>query len=198
MNTYTFLSLLSWLSSIWLICCVVSFLLPESTIQQRIYSLSVAGAGNGTYTQIITSKGRGAYTIETAASLHLKKFVYHYDYTFNSSESWKAGKYLTSQAKRNDNGDNQAFTLAGAKTDWTSSFWTLPPHLGDLKVFDLDSGNVTACKLAHIGPDQFGEHYRLTGGLEAELWFDADNRLARRVFTRKGRLATIALDHVKE
>lgn len=198
MTTTQFLSVLSGLSAFWCILCIVSFFLPETTIQQRTYSLSVAGAGSGTYSQIITSRGRGGYTIETSASLHLKKLIYHYDYTFSSSESWKAGRYITSQSQRNDNGDNQAYNLAENKTDWTSSFWTLPPHLGDLKVFDLDSGTFAQCKLAYLGTDQFGEHYRLSGGLENELWFDKDNRLARRVFTRKGRLATISLDHVKE
>lgn len=168
---------------------------PRAKSQTRRYTVAVEGAGTGVYSQTISENPDGTVAVQASSNLDVKKFGFRYHYDFSGSETWKGCDCLRSVARKNDNGSVSDFAKAAA-CDWTTSFWKLPDKTGNLVVFDLDTGRYEQCVLTKLGQDGRGTHYRLSGGIQSDLWFDAEGRLTQRSFTRKGRPATVSLNGV--
>ena len=178
---------------------LLCFSWPQLTFGQtqvRQFSVTIDGAGTGIYSQTIKDDSRtGVVTLSCSCAVHLKKFVVHYDYTIDTVETWRNGVMTQATCARNDNGAVLKFQAAGQV--WNSSYHELPhADWKHLPVLDMDTNTVQQCQLRKIGKDQFGEHYQLTGGLQADLWYDAQGRLCRRTMMRKGRLTTLSLTGV--
>ncbi|WP_296645022.1 DUF6134 family protein [Roseinatronobacter sp.] len=111
-----------------------------------------------------------------------------YSFKHSSIETWKAGKLQQLQSATQDDGEPHQLSTAG-KGVLPASLWnddivksgtlmnTIDGHIMNIRVADLGmervpvkSGNVTA------------HHYRLSGGLERDLWYDGDGNLARVAF----------------
>lgn len=162
--------------------------------QTRNFTVDVAGAGQGSYSQTITAKPDGVTEVDCASTMRIKKFVISYSFDFRAKEIWQRGQVVSVKANRNDNGAVLNINAGGGSCNWTTSFYTLPAGFGDtFSILDLDTNTVQKCRLKYVGKDQWGEHWRVSGPIESDLWFDADNRLVRRTMLRKGRAATVSL-----
>ena len=161
--------------------------------QTRNYTVTIEGAGTGSYTQVIKDNPRtGVVELTCTSTVRIKKFVYHYAYDIEAHETWRNGVCTQASCRRNDNGDVLSFKAMNQV--WTSSYHELPSaDWSKLQVLDMDTNTVQTCQLTLIGKDQYGAHYSLTGGLQADLWYDAQGRLCRRVMLRKGRQTTLSL-----
>lgn len=93
-------------------------------------------------------------------------------------------------------------TLSGDA--WSTSYWTLPPadrRFKPLTLVDSDTGEEHHVQLQVVGKEKMHvgnqpitcTHYRMTGTLAADLWFDERDRLVRREMLRKGRKALLEL-----
>lgn len=161
--------------------------------QVRQFTVTIEGAGTGSYTQTFKENPRtGVVELTCTSTVRIKKFVVKYNYDITATECWRNDIMCHADCTRNDNGDVLQFHAADQV--WTSSYHELPhADWSKLPVLDMDTNTVRLCQLRCVGKDQFGMHYQLTGGLQADLWYDAQGRLCRRVMMRKGRLTTLAL-----
>lgn len=162
--------------------------------QVRNFTVEVQGVGTGSYRQEFFDKQNGATEIVTVSSLRAKVLIASYHYNFTSAETWKQGKLVHATAEKNDNGTVTKMTAGPGQADWVSSFWTLPDkRKGNINIFDFDSGRVVVCTLQFVGVDKTGRHWKVSGGLETDLWYDEDGMLVKRTMLRKGRPATVTL-----
>lgn len=90
---------------------------------------------------------------------------------------------------------------------WSTSYWTLPPadrRMKPLTLVDSDTGEEHQVQLQVVGREKLRvgnqtvpcTHYRMTGTLQADLWFDGRDRLVRREMLRRGRKAVLELTSV--
>lgn len=160
----------------------------------RSYSVAVEGVGTGVYSQSFTDQGDGAIEVLSSSTLRAKKFLVSYSYDFTCTEVWKRGSLVSAVGRKNDNGAILDFKAEAGSCEWVSSFWTLPEkRIGTIRVFDLDTGKVVNCSLAFVGIDKTGRHWKVSGGIEADLWYDQNGRMIQRMMLRKGRQATVTL-----
>jgi hypothetical protein len=78
----------------------------------------------------------------------------------------------------------------------TTSYWRAPIVVGDqpLYLMDADRGTVYSEKVARLpaedltvgGQKMACQHYRLSGTMAADLWFDAQGRLVRQRTVEEG------------
>lgn len=161
----------------------------------RNYSVSIQGAGNGTYQQKITTLANGLTVVESSSEVHFKVLIVKYDYSYRGRETWFNGAMQSCKSQTNDNG-TQSAANATIENDitYSSVYWFSPKGLNisrPINVFDSSSGEVWQARATKI--DGQIDHYRLEGKYPCELWFDVKGRLVKRTMTKQNRLVTVTL-----
>jgi hypothetical protein len=158
------------------------------------------------------------------ADVRLSYLVYTYRYSYQGTEKWKDGRLLSLTSTTND--DGKRFSVAAqAEGDtlrveingqehrtrpdvWTTTCWRSPdPRFRGqaLSLIDADTGKDLPGRLHYLGTSErmvAGQtrpcsHYRVTGGMQAELWFDDQERLVRKESMEDGHRTVIELSRVK-
>lgn len=169
-------------------------LLLIQPFQVRNYSVEVKGVGTGSYRQEHTEKPDGTCEVASSSSLRAKVFLISYRYDFKATETWKDGKLIYASATKDDNGTQTKMSATAGMADWTSSFWTLPDNRnGTIKILDYDTGRIVQCTLKFIEADKTGRHWKVSGGMETDLWFDQNGFLVKRTMLRHGKATTVTL-----
>ncbi|HEX4149008.1 MAG TPA: DUF6134 family protein, partial [Pirellulales bacterium] len=84
----------------------------------------------------------------------------------------------------------------------STNYWRLPPSTaGKFSILESDNGKIYAVDLQRVGPDEIVvenqklpcTRYRLSGDAEADLWFDARNRLVRQQTVEQGHATELRL-----
>jgi hypothetical protein len=133
--------------------------------------------------------------------------VYHYDHM--SVETWKGNQFVSFKSQTDDNGKKHtlAVTVAGdkvqieadgakhaeAKSMLPATFWN-KPALGAQQFFDESIGKPMSVKIADMGDESISvhsakiqaHHYRVSGDLERDLWFDGDKLVRLRLLGTDG------------
>jgi hypothetical protein len=89
-----------------------------------------------------------------------------------------------------------------------SSYWRLPSEKlrnQAISLLDADTGRVMNARLDYVGPGQVmvgGQptncsHFRVTGGAQVELWYDAQERLVRQEWVEDGHKAMLELTRIQ-
>src|SRR5262249_52100734 len=134
--------------------------------------------------------------------------------------TWKDGRLQRFDSKTNDDGKgyNVTASLKGQNLEvqvngqkrvvaagvWATTYWQQPPgqpHAQPMVILDADTGDTIASKLYLIGLEQLvvaGKplnctHYRVTSGMQAELWYDGQGRLVREEAVNDGHRTTLEL-----
>jgi hypothetical protein len=92
---------------------------------------------------------------------------------------------------------------------WLTSYWHLPdPKLRNdtLALLDSDTGKALSAKLQFIGAEKRAiagseatlGHFKLTGEVEVDLWYDGSERLARQEWDEGSHHAVIEVTSVEE
>ncbi len=114
-----------------------------------------------------------------------------YKFKQDSIEKWKAGRLASVQARTDDDGAESAVTKG--ETDLIpASLWNKDLVEQD-ELLNTINGSTVAIQVDMIGAETVdargGEvaatHYRVSGGLQRDLWYDADGVLVRVSFTAK-------------
>jgi hypothetical protein len=197
-----------------------SLLHAQYKSEHRVFKITIEGTEAGTYTQTITTYGEGTTDFVGRSDVKFKVLGFTYQQAFRGQERWKEGKLLHLSSASNDNGDphtlvvnaagDQLKVLEGGKERmirgdvWSTSYWTLPPmeqRKGTVPLIDSDLGTEHQVKLQHMGKVVLivnsqrvtCNHYKVTGPVQADLWFDENERLVRRDMERRGRKVTMML-----
>lgn len=153
-------------------------------------------------------------TTRVANDVHVKLnyvvFVYRYDFT--GYETWRGNRLLSTANRATDGGklyDARAdLDAAGFRVevngrlhtvgliDMTTNYWHPPEVRPDpsLSIMNSDRGTIHKAKVERLAPEvlKFGSqriicaHYRLSGDVQADLWFDGQDRIVRQTGIEEG------------
>lgn len=174
--------------------------------ETRHFQIFVDNRPAGSYFMTIDNRDDGTTVVSARADVRIRYLLVSYHYAYRGTEVWKQGKLATLTSSSDD--DGKRFSVA-AQTDgeslrvnvngaesrmpddvWTTSCWRLPDakhRNGAITVLDVDTGRQIAGNMSYVGTGQLNiagqveqcVHYRVTGGIQLELWYDAQDRLVR-------------------
>src|SRR5262249_1599176 len=154
----------------------------------------------------------------------VKILIKKYVYTCQAREVWKDGRLHQASSQCNDDGKQYQVSAVAqadgvrvrvngrertARADiWLSSYWTLPnPKIRNqvIPVLDIDNGrdmqvrlqNLGAAQITVAGQMQNVQHYRLTGTVRIDLYYDANERLVRQEWVEDGHPTVLELKGVR-
>jgi hypothetical protein len=189
---------------------------PAAAGDTRTFQVFVDGKAVGHYRVQVADKD-GATECTVAARVEVKTLLGTYRYALDSQETWKDVKLVGLRSTCNDDGTKHDVTLthdgttATLKADgktikggggvWPTTYWRLPPAAGALTLLDSDTGKLIPAKLEQagadtvrvLGADRAATKYRLTGGVDVTLWYDAGGRLVRESFVESGHRTVLEL-----
>jgi hypothetical protein len=184
----------------------------------RTFDILVKDKPAGKNTMRISELDDGTTRITT--DVQVRVFVYRYE--FAGYEIWRGNRLIATQNHATDGGkkyDARAQCDAGgfrieangrargtALIDMTTNYWR-PPELrqdGKIALMNADRGNIQTAKVERLPPEVlvFGtqqvncSHYRLSGDVQAEMWFDGQNRIVRQKGIEDGYPTELRLTHV--
>ncbi len=107
----------------------------------------------------------------------------------DSQEIWRDGKLSALKSKTNDDGEAHQVDLARAE-GFPASLWN-DAILEQTMLLNTVDGRSMATSVVNLGPETVrtggkevpAHHYRLSGGLERDLWYDASGMLVKVAFT---------------
>ncbi len=111
-----------------------------------------------------------------------------YSFTHDSTEKWASGKLVKVSSKTDDDGTPHQLNTRGNGA-LPASLWNIDAmHNG--KLLNTIDGSLMPVHVADLGEETIAvkrgkikaHHYRVSKGLNRDLWFDNDGNLARVVF----------------
>jgi len=178
----------------------------DKATEQRDFNILVDGSQAGAYSMSITEHDDGSESMSASANVKVSYLggLKTYRYSYQGTETWKAGRLQRLNSTSNDDGKEfNVSAVADAaglhvrvngkerltRPDvWLSTYW----HLADprfrnqgVPLVDADTGKDLAARLQYLGARQLNvagkvqncTHYQLTGDMQAEFWYDAQERL---------------------
>jgi hypothetical protein len=192
-------------------------------VESRDFSVSVDGKPAGDYHMTITAEPDGSVTMAGQADIKVNYLIFNYRYTIKLSETWKGSRLTRFASSCNDDGKRYAVSATqegrGLKVKvngqehtapgnaWLTSYWRLPEAKlrgGEVNLIDADTGKDIRARLQaveNVKIDVAGQqvtcaHYRLTGGVTVDLWFDGQERLVRQEFVEDGHRTVLTLNRL--
>jgi hypothetical protein len=178
----------------------------------REFEILVKDKPAGKSSMRISDLDDGTTRVTTDVHVKLNYVVFVYRYDFSGSETWRGNRLLSTANRATDDGkiyearaqsDARGFRIeangrsqTAALLDMTTNYWRPPELKRDLSVslMNADRGNVQTARVERLAPEplNFGSqqvtcsHYRLRGDVQAELWFDGQNRIVRQKGVEEG------------
>jgi hypothetical protein len=191
-------------------------------VEVRDFVIWVDGKRAGEYHMTINRDNDGSVVMSGQADVKVSVLlVKTYTYTYRGSESWSKDGQLTGLSSTcNDDGKQYTVTAASdtnglrvkingqeklSRADvWLTTYWRLPlasQRNGAVPLLDADTGRDINAVLQYVGvsPVNFAgqaqnyARYRLTGGVQVELWYDATERLVRQEWIEDGHKSVLEL-----
>ncbi len=193
--------------------------------ESRDYTVQVDGKHCGKANITIQQQDDGTTTVSCDTAVQVKVLVKTYKYSYQGREVWKEGRLQLLDSQCND--DGKRYKVA-AKADgdrlwvvannqkrltrgdvWLTSYWTVAEvktRRDTVPLIDADTGRDLDCRVQLIGAQQMvvaGQvqnvnHYRLTGKVQVDLWYDAADRLVRQEWIEDGHKTVLELSQVKK
>ena len=184
----------------------------------------VDGQPQGTHRLRIAGGERGETTVRVDSEVRIDYLVYAYVYAIHGEESWKDGRLNKTSARIEDGstrtrisatvdskGTKQNFNgqaRTGSVATLSSIFWSLPVEGVRKQPFvllDVDTGELREARLeqrerASVKTTDSAiecTHYRISGGAQADLWFDAEGRLVRQESIEDGHRTVLSLTAIR-
>jgi hypothetical protein len=191
--------------------------------ETRVFRINVDQKPAGEYRMVIHHNGDTA-TMTAQADVRVRVFFISYVYTFRGSEVWK-GDRLT-RLDTNTVDDKKHFNVtACAEANvlrvrangqertttpdaWATTYWRLPAarfRNRGVPLLDADTGRDIAGTLRFIGMQHTRvagsmvqcAHWRVTGGVTVDLWYDGSDRLVRQESVEDGHKTELELIQVE-
>lgn len=196
----------------------------QNVVQEEVreFEIFVKDKPAGKSAMRISDFDDGTTRVATEVDVKLNVVVFVYHYQFFGHEVWRGNRLLSTVNQAIDGGtkydaraesDARGFRIeangrsrGAAMIDMTTNYWR-PPELrqdGSLTLMNADRGAIEAAKVERLpnealpfGPQQvICSHYRLSGGVQTELWFDGQNRIVRQKGIEDGYPTEIRLTRV--
>lgn len=152
-------------------------------------SFDVVRKGKDIGDHVYQFKGTEAnFTVKVVTDISVKvplirTTVYSFDH--DSTEVWKGGKLRHLTSKTDDDGTPHQLDT-GSNGLLPASLWN-EDTVRSKKLLNTIDGQVMAVRVADLGNEKVetrsgavtGHHYKISGGLERDLWYDDAGNLAR-------------------
>ncbi len=193
-------------------------------IETRDFAVLVAGKPAGEVHMTIHRQDNGLIEMRCDTDIKVHQLIGNYKYIYRGREVWKDHRLVRLDSNTDDNGKRFLVSAVAeadglhvkvnnvekmAKADvWLTSYWCLPdPKLRNstLAILDADSGRDLEGKLQYVATEKrrvAGQevplnHYRLTGKVQVELWYDGSDRLVRQEWTEQGHKTALELSRIR-
>jgi hypothetical protein len=192
------------------------------TLETRVFRVSVDDKAAGEYRMTIRQDGERA-SMTAQAEVRVRYLIITYVYTYRGSEVWNGDRLTRLESNTVD--DKKRFNVtAWVENDkmrvrsngqehatrvdvWPTTYWRLPdPKLRNQAValIDADTGKDLNGTLRFVGMENVpvaGQsvqcaHWRVTGGVQADLWYDGLDRLVREEAVEDGHKTLLDLIQV--
>lgn len=184
--------------------------LAAADAEGRSFNVFIDKSKSGDYQMEINRHDDGSIVVSTQANIRITFLgVPVYTYMYIGMEKWKEGKLHRLESSTND--DGKQFRVHGVadgttlqvkvnddertiqQVAWLTTYWHLPDAKvrdQQLSILDADTGRELTGKLQHVGNEQINfcgqrqncAHYRLSGSVNVDLWYDAQERLVRQEY----------------
>ena len=187
---------------------------PQVEQQTRNYSISIDGTRRGQSTAQFRSNGR-VVQIRSESSIRINYLVYRYNYSSSGTELWKDGRITAVDNTSDYNGKQYILkgaatpgglqiatngeTTVVSSDVWDTSYLFLPDRLtrvgaASVVLLDSDRGHRLVGKVEFVGAETLSvaggqpecTHYRISGDVQVDVWFDASRRLVRQESRESG------------
>jgi hypothetical protein len=193
--------------------------------ETREFTVFVDGKSAGSASIKIQRQDDGTTTVHAETNVQVRVLLIKYTYSYSGREVWKNGRLQSFSSRCNDDGKQYRvsgvaqergvrITVNGRETCvvkpemWLTSYWTLPNAKVREKVVDLidaDNGNHLRVNVERVGGERITvagqernvQHYRLTGSVKADLWYDGAERLVRSEWVESGHRTALELARVR-
>jgi hypothetical protein len=193
-------------------------------VETREFSVQVDGKNAGSARMTFHKADDGTTTMACDTDIAVRIWLVKYTYSLRSKEVWKNGRLQSLESNCNDDGktftvsavaqgDNVKVTVNGqekmAHRDvWLTSYWNQPDaqlHDKNIPLLDVDTAKDLEGTVRFVGKEQRViagapqelSHYRLTGGVNVDLWYDAAHRLVRQDWIEQGHRTVLELARVR-
>ncbi len=198
---------------------------PEpSAVETRHYTVTADGSPAGSARQVYRTGPGGTVEVAHAMALKLRVFGFTYRYAHEGTERWRGGRLVALTSTTDDNGTARSLEVARSgstleattgRRRWsvpadatTDHFFFAPPadRPGTLTVIETEQGEPGRASLTSAGKSKHKladgreldcDRYRASGGVEADLWFDAAGRVVRQESVQGGKRIVMALTEVE-
>jgi hypothetical protein len=192
--------------------------------ETRDFTVRVDDKPAGDVHMTIHHQDDGSTQVSCDTDVFVKVLLIKYRYTYRGREIWKDGRLQRFASTCDDNGKRFEVTavaeeaglrvrvngrerLAPSHT-WLTSYWTLPDakvREGVVPLLDADNGRELECRIQHVGTVQMPvlgqmqnvNHYRLTGKVQVDLWYDGAERLVRQEWMEDGHRTQLDLVRIR-
>jgi hypothetical protein len=194
-------------------------------IETRDFTVTVSGKPAGEVHMTIHRRDDGQIWMSCDTDIKVKTVLGEYKFIYRGLEIWKNHRLVKFNSQTDDNGKRYLVTAqaeqGGVRVTvnnvprlvkhhvWLTSYWSLPdPKLRqqELPLLDADNGRDLSGKLQFVatekikvagGPEIPLNHYRLTGKVNVDLWYDGSDRLVRQAWTEQGYKTVVELRGVR-
>ncbi|MFQ3651717.1 MAG: DUF6134 family protein [Gemmataceae bacterium] len=193
-------------------------------IETRDFAVFVGGKAAGEVHMTIHKQDATTTTVRTDTDIKVHHGLILYKYSYRGLEVWKDRRLVRLESTTDDNSKRFAVSAAsdgkeikvktngieiGTKPEtWSSTYWTLPElklRENNLTILDADNGKLIEAKLSYVATEKHKiagqevslNHYRLSGQLNVDLWYDGHDRLVRQEWTEQGHKAILILVRVR-
>lgn len=195
-------------------------------VEARDFTLKVDGKPSGEYHMHITRQDDGALVMSGQADVRVTYLkIYHSSYSYRGTEVWKNGRLQKLDSSANDDGmryvvnavadgNNLRVKVNGQERlirgdVWVTSYWQLagaPFRNQAVPLIDVDNGKEINGTLQYVGTSALNVlgqvqncvHYRVSGGVAADLWYDAQERLVRQEWMEKNLRCVLELNRIRK
>lgn len=184
---------------------------------ERTYAVSIDGRPAGEMTLSFQARDDGSTAVTVRAEYRADR-PNPVAFEYRGTETWKDGRLVRLEGLGTENRQKGGILLVAGKGAyalkagvkevsirdevWPTTGVMLPDPDRKPLVVDTITGDVLRAKVEKVGPDRVtvaGKPvpttcYRVTaGGNRWDVWYDADQRLVKRMWTRDGRTVTAEL-----
>ena len=178
--------------------------------EERTFAVTVDGKPAGELVLTFQARTDGTTAVTVRADYRAERPT-PFAFEYRGTEAWKDGRLVRLEGLGTEDRHKGGITLVAGKDTyalkagvkevsvrgevWPTTGATMPDPDGKPLVVDVIAGDVLRAKVEKLGPDRVTiagkpvpvTRYRVTaGGNRWDVWYDAGQRLAKRVWTRTG------------
>jgi hypothetical protein len=194
--------------------------------ETREFSVAVDGKRAGGASMTIARADDGTTTVAADTEVRVTVLGLNaYKYSYRGKETWKDGKLQKFESTCNDDGKRYVVTAAAeaegvrvkannqermVKSNvWLTSYWAKPDNKvinQTIPLVDADTGRDLEAKVTFVGQEQLNiagqaqnvTHYKLTGKVNVDLWYDSADRLVRQEWVEDGHKTLLELSKLRK